>query len=331
MEETYHCSDCKSVTAVINDHSTGDTICSDCGLVLEAYSIDETSEWRTFPDQSNHNDPQRVGDKSNLLLSNNGLTTLIFIPPSSNSYLRRFNHATMKDPDKGLIEAFKAIEAMSERLGLVSTIKDLANEIYKKMEDVKSSKERNKNAMFAACLYIACEKLKNPRRMKEICWAANDLKKKILGRAITEIKKILDKRMDDGKARNAGDFLKRFCSLLGMNNKAVEAAQEAFEKTQEVIDIRRAPASVVASIIYMIAQLSGDRKHIQDVADATGVKPATIKKCYEEIYPFASRLVPAWYANEEDLKKLCIPRRNRKKNPSFMTANGAKLALRFCR
>ncbi|KAI3849305.1 hypothetical protein MKX03_021028 [Papaver bracteatum] len=220
----------------------------------------------------------------------------------------------MKDPDKGLMEAFKAIETMSERLGLVSTIKDLANEIYKKMEDAKSSKGKNKNAMLAACLYIACEKLKNPRRMKEICWAANDLKKKILGRAITEIKKILDKSMDDGKARNAGDSLKRFCSLLGMNNKAVEAAQEAFEKTQEVIDIRRAPASVVASIIYMIAQLSGDRKHIQDVVDATGVKPATIKKCHEEIYPFASRLVPAWYANEEDLKKLCIPKRNEKKN-----------------
>ncbi|RZC61856.1 hypothetical protein C5167_023602 [Papaver somniferum] len=308
MEESY-CSDCKSVTAVINDHSTGDTICSDCGLVLE--TIDETSEWRTFLDQSNHNDPHRVGDKSNLLLSNNGLTTFIFIPPSSKS-LRRFN---LKDPDKGLIEAFKAIEAMCERLGLVSTIKDLANEIYKKMEDAKSSKGRNKNAMFAACLYIACEKLKNPRRMKEICWAANDLKKKILGRAITEIKKFLDKSMDDGKARSAGDFLKRFCSLLGMSNKAVEAAQQAYGKTQAavvktaepVIDIRRAPISVVASIIYMIAQLSGDRKHIQDVADATGVKPATIKKCYEEIYPFASRLVPAWYANEEDLKKLWRP------------------------
>ncbi|XP_026384040.1 transcription initiation factor IIB-like [Papaver somniferum] len=209
----------------------------------------------------------------------------------------------MKDPDKGLIEAFKA---MSDRLGLVSTIKDLANEIYKKMEDVKSSKGRSKNPVLAACLYIACEKLKNPRRMKEICWAANGLKEKILGHAITEIKKNLDKTMDDGKAIDAGDFLKRFCSLLGMSNKAAEAAQQAYAKTQEVIDIRRAPQSVVASVIYMIAQLSGDRKQIRDVADATGVKPTTINKCCKEIHPFGSRLVPAWYANE-DLKKLCQP------------------------
>ncbi|KAI3893216.1 hypothetical protein MKX03_007048 [Papaver bracteatum] len=208
MEETY-CSDCKSVIAVINDHSTGDTIFSDCGLVLEAYSIDETSEWNTFPDQSNHNNPHRVGDKSNLLLSNN-------------------------DPDKGLIEAFKAIKAISERLCLVSTIKDLANDIYKKMEDSKSSKGRNKNAMFGACLYI----------MKEICWAANDLKKKILRRVIIEIKKILDKSMDDGKDRY--------------------------------------------------------------VANATRVALGTIKISYQEIYPYASQLVPSWYVIDTFLCLICL-------------------------
>ncbi|XP_026458786.1 transcription initiation factor IIB-like [Papaver somniferum] len=113
MEESY-CSDCKSVTAVISDHSTGDTICCDCGLVLEDHLIDETSEWRTFADEPANNDPHRVGDKSNPLLSNNGLTTLISMPnkggeyPSSNSF-RRFNQANMKDPDKGLIEAFRRL------------------------------------------------------------------------------------------------------------------------------------------------------------------------------------------------------------------------------
>ncbi|KAI3909720.1 hypothetical protein MKW98_014137, partial [Papaver atlanticum] len=102
MEESY-CSDCKSVKAVISDHSTGDTICCDCGLVLEAYLIDEKSEWRTFSDEPANNDPHRVGDKSNPLLSNIGLTTLISMPkggeyqsqyPSSNSF-RRFNHANV--------------------------------------------------------------------------------------------------------------------------------------------------------------------------------------------------------------------------------------------
>ncbi|KAI3844806.1 hypothetical protein MKW92_026699 [Papaver armeniacum] len=318
MEESY-CADCKIVTAVISDHSTGDTICCDCGLVLEAYLIDDTAEWRTFADEPANNDPHRVGDKSNPLLSNNGLTTLISMPkggeyqyPSSNSF-RRFNQANMKDPDKGLIEAFKAIEAMSDGLGLVSTVKDLANEIYKKMEEVKSSKGRNKNAMMAACLFVACKRLENPRTMKEIESVANGVTRKEIGRANSDINKHLEE-IGNGDTEgtthtpDAGDFVRRFCSILGMSHKDVKAAQEAVAKTEEC-DIRRTPApvTVAATIIFMITQLSDDRKQIGDVSDASRVNPATIKKYYKDIFPFASQLVPAWYANEEDLKKLCRP------------------------
>ncbi|KAI8020801.1 Transcription initiation factor IIB [Camellia lanceoleosa] len=41
-------SDCKRATVVVFDHSAGDIVYSECGLMLESHSIDETSEWRTF-------------------------------------------------------------------------------------------------------------------------------------------------------------------------------------------------------------------------------------------------------------------------------------------
>ncbi|KAI3909577.1 hypothetical protein MKW98_013994 [Papaver atlanticum] len=111
-----------------------------------------------------------------------------------------------------------------------------------------------------------------------------------------------------------GDFVRRFCSILDMSHKAVKAAQEAVEKTAEC-DIRRNPATVAATIIYMITQLSDERKLVRNVADATGVAQGTISNSYKDMYKNASRLVPAWYANEEDLKKLCIPKRYREKIP----------------
>ncbi|KAL7185767.1 hypothetical protein ACSBR2_027684 [Camellia fascicularis] len=41
------------ITVVVFDYSVGDTVCSECGLMLESHLIDETSEWRTFaPDGS---------------------------------------------------------------------------------------------------------------------------------------------------------------------------------------------------------------------------------------------------------------------------------------
>ncbi|KAK0606667.1 hypothetical protein LWI29_002461 [Acer saccharum] len=52
---------------------------------------------------------------------------------------------------------------------------------------------------------------------------------------------------------------RRFCSNLGMTNQAVKAAQEAVQKSEE-LDIRRSPISVAAAIIYMITQLSDDKK-----------------------------------------------------------------------
>ncbi|KAI3853569.1 hypothetical protein MKW98_025086 [Papaver atlanticum] len=302
MEQTY-CSDCKGFTAIVSDHSAGDAICSECGLVLEAYSIDETSEWRTFANESADNDPHRVGEKSNPLLTNSGLTTKISMPKGgvNRSSIGRFRKIDTPDPDKGLIEAFKAIGVMSERLGLVSTIKDLANEIYKKMEDVKGSKGRNKDALMAACLYTACKRLEKPRTMKEIHSVANGATRKEIGRAKLDISKHLEDSRDEGCTKPV-EFVKRFCSNLGMSNKASKAAQEAVDKTADC-DIRRNPITVAASIIYMIAQLSGERRHIPDVSDATGVAQGTIRSSYKDIYPHAAKLVPAWFANEEDLKK----------------------------
>jgi transcription initiation factor TFIIB len=113
------CSDCKRETEVVFDHSAGDTVCSECGLVLESHSIDETSEWRTFANESNDNDPVRVGGPSNPLLTDGGLSTVIAKPNGSSgeflsSSLGRWQNRG-SNPDRGLILAFKTIATMAER------------------------------------------------------------------------------------------------------------------------------------------------------------------------------------------------------------------------
>ncbi|KAF9620305.1 hypothetical protein IFM89_011040 [Coptis chinensis] len=70
-------------------------------------------------------------------------------------------------------------------------------------------------------------------------------------------------------AIHAGDFLsleliplhlqRRFCSYFGMANQYVKAAQEAVQKSEE-LDIRRSTISVAAAVIYIISQLSDERK-----------------------------------------------------------------------
>lgn len=308
-----YCPECKRGTEVVFDHSAGDTVCSECGLVLESHSIDETSEWRTFANDSGDNDPVRVGGPTNPLLADGGLSTVISKPNGStgdflSSSLGRWQNRG-SNPDRSLIQAFKAIATMSDRLGLVATIKDRANEIYKKVEDQKPLRGRNQDAILAACLYIACRQEDKPRTVKEICSVANGATKKEIGRAKEFIVKQLEVEMGQSMEMgtiHAGDFLRRFCSHLGMTNQAVKAAQEAVQKSEE-LDIRRSPISIAAAVIYIITQLSDDKKLLKDISLATGVAEGTIRNSYKDLYPYASRLIPSWYAKEEDIKNLCSP------------------------
>ncbi|KAB5519522.1 hypothetical protein DKX38_023841 [Salix brachista] len=340
------CSDCKRYTEVVSDHSAGDTVCSECGLVLESHSIDETSEWRIFANESGDNDPVRVGGPTNPLLTDGGLSTVIAKPNGASgdflsSSLGRWQNRG-SNPDRGLIMAFKTIATMSDRLmklevevegyssdgrpmgkfhlasverklSLVATIKDRANEIYKKVEDQKSSRGRNQDALLAACLYIACRQEDKPRTVKEICSVANGATKKEIGRAKEYIVKHLG--LETGQSVemgtiHAGDFMRRFCSNLGMSNHAVKAATEAV-KTSEQFDIRRSPISIAAAVIYIITQLSDDKKPLRgldaDISVATGVAEGTIRNSYKDLYPHVSKIIPSWYASEEDLKNLCSP------------------------
>ncbi|XP_059665328.1 transcription initiation factor IIB-like [Cornus florida] len=312
MGDTY-CPDCKRNTEVVCDHSAGDTVCSECGLVLEAHSIDETSEWRTFANESGDNDPVRVGGPTNPLLADGGLSTVISKPNGAtgdflSSSLGRWQNRG-SSADRSLVNAFKAIATMSDRLGLVATIKDRANEIYKKVEDQKPLRGRNQEAILAACLYIACRQEDKPRTVKEICSIANGATKKEIGRAKEFIVKQLEVEMGQSMEMgtiHAGDFLRRFCSHLGMTNQAVKAAQEAVQKSEE-LDIRRSPISVAAAVIYIVTQLSDDKKLLKDISLATGVAEGTIRNSYKDLHPYASRLIPSWYAKEEDLRNLCSP------------------------
>lgn len=191
----------------------------------------------------------------------------------------------------------------------VAVLKDRANEIYKKVEDLKSIRGRNQDAILAACLYIACRQEDRPRTVKEICSVANGATKKEIGRAKEFIVKQLEVEMGQSMEMgtiHAGDFLRRFCSTLGMNNTAVKAAQEAVQRSEE-LDIRRSPISIAAAVIYMITQLSEDKKPLKDISLATGVAEGTIRNSYKDLYPYAARLIPNSYAKEEDLKNLCTP------------------------
>ncbi|KAF5189151.1 Transcription initiation factor iib [Thalictrum thalictroides] len=201
---------------------------------------------------------------------------------------------------------FKTIATMAERLNLVTHIKDRASEIYKKVVvgDQKSTiRGRNRDAVSAACLFIACQEnsSRDRRTLKEISTVANGATKKSIGHEIAKIENQMKAELGVGlekEVAHAGNYVTRFCHKIGMTMQAIKATQEAVQKSEE-LDIRRNPASVAAAVMFMIARLSkidDEKKLLGDISLAAGVAENTIRNACKDIHPHASRLIPDWYA-----------------------------------
>ncbi|AQK88170.1 Transcription initiation factor IIB-2 [Zea mays] len=306
-DEPNYCPDCHRTTEVVLDHATGDTICTECALVLEAHYIDEGSEWRNFADDGGgeDRDPSRVGGSSDPFLANMPLVTQIAYAGPQKAQgegghaLPRLHVSASGGAggEQTLVEGFHAIADMADRLGLVATIRDRAKDVYKRLGEARACPGRGKkrDAFYAACLYVACRNEGKPRTYKELATVTSDgaAAKKEIGKMTMLIKKVLGEEagqvMDIGVVRPS-DYMRRFCSRLGMGNREMRAAQEAARRLENGLDVRRNPESIAAAISYMVVQRTGAGKTVRDVSMATGVAEVTIKEAHKDLTPHAEKL-----------------------------------------
>lgn len=270
------------------------------------------SEWRTFSNEKSGVDPSRVGGPENPLLGGSDLTTMIGPGRGDASFdgfgvSRYQNRRTMSSSDRALVNAFKEIGGMADRINLPRTIVDRANNLFKQVHDSKNLKGRSNDAIASACLYIACRQEGVPRTFKEIC-AVSKISKKEIGRCFKLILKALDTSVD---LITTGDFMSRFCSNLGLPNMVQRAATHIAGKAVE-LDIvpGRSPISVAAAAIYMASQVtsfaiskfkintiiyfqaSEDKRSQKEIGDIAGAADVTIRQSYKLMYPHAAQLFP---------------------------------------
>jgi len=275
---------------IIEDYHAGDMICSMCGLVVGDRVIDVSSEWRTFADSDK--DPSRVGAAENPLLENNNLSTLI-VPGKGtvDEYFGRYqNRTNISSADRTLLNGFKTISEMCDRLNLPKSICDPANILYKKVKNAKLLRGRSNDAISSACLYIVCRQEGVPRTFKEIV-ATSTVGKKEIARCFKlilngEIVSKLDVTTSD-------DYMNRFCSNLGLDRKIQCVSRRIAERAFDLDLVPgRVPISVAAAAIYMASQTSIDKKSLRAISEITGVAESTIKNSYRLMRQRATELFP---------------------------------------
>ncbi|XP_018027884.1 transcription initiation factor IIB-like [Hyalella azteca] len=298
---------------LIEDHRAGDQICSDCGLVVGDRVIDVGSEWRSFSNDKNSADPSRVGGPENPLLDGCDLSTIVGPSTSGPVYgmagaglpadgaTAYRNRRTMSSSDRSLLNAFKEIANMGEKINLPRSLLDRANALFKDVHTTRALRGRSNDAIASACLYIACRQDGVPRTFKEIV-AVSSINKKEIGRCFKLILKALETSVD---LITTNDFMFRFCSNLGLDNKVQKAATHIAD-TAGALDIvcGRSPVSVAAAAIYMATQASARPKTPAEIGEVLGVAEITIRQAYKLMIPRAKDLFPKDFVFHTSIEKL---------------------------
>ncbi|MFB6142116.1 MAG: TFIIB-type zinc ribbon-containing protein, partial [Halorientalis sp.] len=73
-QERTECPECGGTLSV--DEAQGETVCADCGLVVEEDEIDRGPEWRAF-DAAEKDEKSRVGAPTTNMMHDKGLSTNI--------------------------------------------------------------------------------------------------------------------------------------------------------------------------------------------------------------------------------------------------------------
>ncbi|KAL9236696.1 hypothetical protein vseg_011332 [Gypsophila vaccaria] len=336
-----NCEHCKRPTEIVDDHTTGDLICTECAHVLQSHFIDTSAEWRTFSDDNNDNsDPIRVGHASNPLLDTNYLTTFVDYNNSKGTTTTKVTNFINRSnvvggpADKAansLLMAYDRLRGMADRLGLVKMVEDSGCEIYKKVfydDKLKTCRGRNVDAVLGACLLVACQLASSPRTVKEICSVVRDgdnvAKKDVLKAKNVILKQLAAAAEEDNNNDNGGiglglgrtiravDIVKRFCYKLRISDvRVLKAVVEAASNCEaEEVDVRRSPVSLAAALIYVVVQLKdnvAERPLLKEIASATNVAEGTIRNTFKDVFPYVRKIVPTWYANDGAIHKLCAP------------------------
>ena len=123
------------------------------------------------------------------------------------------NRKTVSSSDRALMNAFREINNMADRINLPKTIVDRANLLFKQVHDGKTLKGRSNDAIASACLYIACRQEGVPRTFKEIC-AVSKVSKKEIGRTFKALEKFFASTSKDNTTVQGGEFPLLLLTLL---------------------------------------------------------------------------------------------------------------------
>jgi len=262
----------------------GETVCGDCGLVVQENLLDRGAEWKAFTHQEEQS-RARAGSPTKYSHYDKGLSTVIrldrdaFGRPLSPKVrhqmwrLRRWHirSRVYASQSRNLSQAMNELQLLSDKLHIASSIQETAAVIYRKALNKDLVRGRSIAAIVAGSLYIACRSAKIPRTLKEFAEVSLRDQKEI-ARAYRLIAYTLKMKMP---INNPIDYITKIAEKAGVScdveGLAIRIIRDAKNKH---VTMGKDPSGLAAATLYIASKIKKEKitqSHLAKVANVTEV------------------------------------------------------------
>jgi len=298
--DRHQCPECGA--AGITDEKRGETVCQECGVVVEEDVVDRGPEWRSF-DARDKAKKSRVGSPTTEMLHDKGLSsvidwqdkdahgqTLSAKKREKMSRLRTWDERfrSQSAQDRNLKQALGEVDRMASALGIPKDARKTASVIYRRALEEELIPGRSIEAMATASLYAGARQAGVPRTLDEL-ETVSRVDRKEFARAYRYIARELELAMEP---TDPAQYVPRLTSDLDLPEETKQRAIELLEAgKREAVHSGKNPVGLAAASIYAAARLTNVEVTQHEVADVADVSAVTIRDRYTELLDAADHPV----------------------------------------
>ena len=291
-EEVLVCPECAGNLASDAEH--GETVCEECGLVVDEEEIDPGPEWRAF-DSKEKDNKSRVGAPTTNMMHDKGLSTNIGWQDKDaygNSLssrqrekmqrLRTWNERfrTRDSKERNLKQALGEIDRMASALGLPENVRETASVIYRRALDEDLLPGRSIEGVSTASLYAAARQAGTPRSLDEIA-AVSRVDKDEIARTYRYVVRELSLEIQPADPES---YVPRFASDLDLSEEVERRARQLLQNAkQEGVHSGKSPVGLAAAAVYAASLLTNEKVTQSEVSEVANISEVTIRNRYHEL------------------------------------------------
>ncbi|WP_222919084.1 transcription initiation factor IIB [Natrinema sp. SYSU A 869] len=290
--EREQCPECDGRLVADDEHA--ETVCEDCGLVVDEGEIDRGPEWRAF-DAAEKDEKSRVGAPMTNMMHDQGLSTNIGWQ-DKDAYgkslssrqrekmqrLRTWNERfrTRNSKERNLKQALGEIDRMASALGLPENVQETASVIYRRALEEDLLPGRSIEGVATSSLYAAARQAGTPRSLDEIS-AVSRVEKTEVARTYRYVVRELGLEVQPADPES---YVPRFASDLDLSDESELRARGLLATAKEKgIHSGKSPVGLAAAAVYAAALLTNEQITQNDVSEVASISEVTIRNRYHEL------------------------------------------------